>query len=184
MNHHKMKYLVGMLLLVAPLLVIAGGAGTRQYALPNHGKLQLQMPTGWHDQVKQPPKQMPPTITLTSNSGDSFKVIVTPMWPLQKDQKLLSVQEIKPLVEQSIKIVSKQAVEQSVQPIEIKNKQGGGYYFSVTDKAPQPGNYKHLSQGLIRIGDLITSFTILSNDGGEKDVKSALNMMRGARQIK
>ena len=184
MNHHNMKYLLGMLLLVAPLMALAGGTGTRQYLLSGHGNLVLQVPTGWRDQVKRPAKRMPPTITFSPKSGNLFQVIVTPIWSHRQDHKLPTMRKIKPLVEVSIQDISKQAVEQSITPREIKGKQGGGYYFSATSKSPKPGDFKYLSQGMIRIGDLLTTFTILSKEGAKKDVEGALSMIRGARQAK
>ena len=184
MNHHNMKYLLGMLLLVAPLMVLAGGTTSREYLLSGHGNLALQVPSGWRDQVKRPAKRMPPTITFSPKSGNLFQVIVTPIWSHRKDHKLPSGRKIRPLVESSIQDISRQAVEQSIAPREITGKQGGGYYFSATSKSPKPGDFKYLSQGMIRIGELLTTFTILSKDGAEKDVQSALAMIRGARQIK
>jgi len=61
---------------------------------------------------------------------------------------------------------------------------GTGYYFSATDRAPNPGEYKYLTQGMLPVGELVVTFTILSNDGGEAAVSAALTLLRDLAQKK
>jgi hypothetical protein len=56
----------------------------------------------------------------------------------------------------------------------MRGESGMGYYFSATDRAPKPGEFKYLTQGILHIGELVASFTILSNDGGEANASDAL----------
>lgn len=178
-----MKGLFGFLLLVVTGSVLAGDHDTRLYQLPNHGNLQLQVPSSWRDQLRQPPNQLPPTITLNTRGDNIIQVLITPIWAFREDIVLPSGQALKQRVEETIKEVSAQAVEKSIATREIKGKQGGGYYYFATDKAPQPGEYKYLTQGMIRIGELLATFTILSNDGAEKDVERALKVISSAEHV-
>ena len=66
--------------------------------------------------------------------------------------------------------------------MEFSGRSGPGYCFSATDRAPQPGEYKYLTQGIVRVGELSVTFTILTNDGQEAVVKQALEALKGARQ--
>jgi hypothetical protein len=55
-----------------------------------------------------------------------------------------------------------------------------GYYYTVTDKAPKPGEFKLMTQGMFGLVDLRVSFTILTNEGQEGTVKEALAMLSSA----
>lgn len=184
MNHRFKKNLIGMLLLLTPLLVLAGGTDTRQYPLLSHGKLLLQVPAGWQQQVKQPPNQLPPTINFTPKMGDAFTVVLTPIWALKKDKALPTWQQIKQRIKNLILRIKPKAVEKSIPVKELKGKEGMGYYYFATNKAHKPREFKYITQGMIEIGDLLTTFTILSNEGGENDVTKALNMIKNAEQVK
>jgi hypothetical protein len=66
--------------------------------------------------------------------------------------------------------------------VEFQGRSGPGFYFSATDRAPKPGEYKFLTQGIVRVGELSVTFTILTNDGQEAVVKQALEALKGASQ--
>jgi hypothetical protein len=76
-----------------------------------------------------------------------------------------------------------QAVETTIEVRELQGAAARGYYFSATDRAPQPGEYKFLTQGMLRVGSLLVTFTILTNDGQAGIVADALAMMRSARHV-
>jgi hypothetical protein len=60
---------------------------------------------------------------------------------------------------------------------------GPGFYFSATDQAPRPGDYKFLTHGVLKAGGLAVSFTILTRDGQEQIVRDALAMLKTARHV-
>jgi hypothetical protein len=55
-------------------------------------------------------------------------------------------------------------------------------YFSATDRAPKPGEYKFMTQGMLQVGELSVTFTILTNEGQELVIKQALDALKGAAQ--
>jgi hypothetical protein len=73
-----------------------------------------------------------------------------------------------------------QSVERVLPIQEIKGVDGRGFYFAATDRAPKPGEYKYLTQGMIRVGEIALAFTILTNDGEESVVQAALKILRTA----
>jgi hypothetical protein len=75
-----------------------------------------------------------------------------------------------------------QAVEKELRVVEFQGRTGPGFYFSATDRAPKPDEYKFLTQGVVRVGELSVTFTILTNDGQEPIVKQALDALKGATQ--
>ena len=64
---------------------------------------------------------------------------------------------------------------------ELQGTAGKGFYFCATDRAPKPGEYKYLTQGTIRVGELLVTFTILTNDGQAGVVSGAMMMLKTAR---
>lgn len=89
-------------------------------------------------------------------------------------------EEMKSSVERAADGASQQAVEKTIPIRELKGSSGKGYYFSATDKAPKPDEFKYLTQGMLGVGDLAVTFTILTNDGQDAVVKEALSMLSSA----
>jgi hypothetical protein len=172
------------LFLLFVTMAIAGETNTRTYSLADHGSLHLQIPITWADQVRQPPGQLPPTVTFSQKTGDSFKMLITPLWAANKEIVLPDGDSLRQMVQQSAQRASAQAVEKSIEVKEMKGNSGIGFYFSATDRAPKPGEYKYMTQGIIRIGELMTTFTILTNEGQEMIISDALLMLKTAKYNK
>ena len=75
-----------------------------------------------------------------------------------------------------------QSVEGSLAIQNLVGSGGRGYYFRATDRAPKPGEWKYLTQGMIRAGTIALAFTILTNDGQASIEKAALEVIRLAVQ--
>lgn len=75
----------------------------------------------------------------------------------------------------------KRAREPSLILHEIKEGDVSGYLFSLQDKAPPAGEYEFLTQGMLRVGGLRVTFTILSRAREASERAAALEMLRKAR---
>ncbi len=148
----------------------------RTYTLPTHGTFQLKVPASWKDSVAQPPNGLPPTITFSSSNGPPFQVLVTPIWPARADIKAPTAEDLRRGVSKVAHETESQAVEKQLVVKELKGA-ASGYYFSATDRAPEPGEYKLMNQGMVSAQDLRVVFTILTNDGQDAIVKAALGML-------
>ena len=169
---------------VVAAVVCAEGASAqeeRRYALADHGHLVLAVPAGWKDHVGRADPNLPPTILLRPGSGPVFQVLVTPIWPMKPGIARPTPQALKASVLKAAEGVKSQALEKAFDAIELKGRAAHGYYFKATDRAPKPGEFKYLSQGMLNVGELRVNFTILTNDGQEAKLQSALDMLRGAR---
>ena len=155
----------------------------RRYALPDNGFFVAQVPSDWKDQLQQPPNRQPPTIVFSPGSGKSFQVLMTVIWPMPKDRSPLSRDELRSLVERSAQQAKSQAVESELPVKEFQGRSGPGFYFSATDRAPKPGEYKFLTQGVMRVGQLSVAFTILTNEGQELIVKQAFDLLKSAVHV-
>jgi hypothetical protein len=156
----------------------------RRYPLPDHGFFQMKVPTSWKDELRQPRDRLPPTIVLQPASGDRFQVLITPIWLAGKDVPLPSGEAIRQQVQRAAESAKSQAVEETLKVMELQGSSGRGYYFSATDKAPKPGEYKFMTQGIMRVGELIATFTIHTNDSQKEVVNDALTMLKSAIHLK
>ena len=158
------------------------GISERRFTLPDHGYLVIQVPRDWKDQNGQPPNRLPPTIAFGPGSGKPFRVLMTAIWPATKDRPPQSPDQVRATVERSAQGAKPQAVERDLHILEFQGRSGPGFYFSATDRAPKPGEYKFLTQGIVRVGELSVTFTILTNEGQELVVKQALDALKSAVQ--
>lgn len=101
-------------------MAVAGETNARTYSLPDHGTLRLQVPTLWVDEVRQPPDQLPPTITFSPKDGEPFRVLITPLWAADKETTLPDGDKLRQMVQQSAQEATKQAVEKFIDVIEMK----------------------------------------------------------------
>ena len=78
--------------------------------------------------------------------------------------------------------IAEQAVEKTIDVKPLKGGTNTGYYFAVTDRAPKPGEFKFLNQGMVIVADLLVTFTILTNDGQDAVVTAGLSMLSAAEK--
>jgi hypothetical protein len=180
-----MKNVFGRSLAIA--LVVAcwpgfAAAASQNFLLPGHGTLLLNVPEGWKASLKQPAGGLPPTIGLGSQSGAPFVVLITAVWGASLAAGVIDDTKIHSTVATAAKSAETQSVEGSLPLQNLAGSSGRGYYFRATDRAPAPGEWKYLTQGMIRTGAIALTFTILTNDGQTATEKAALEVIRLAVQ--
>jgi hypothetical protein len=162
---------------------IAAAPSLRHFVLADHGRLLLAVPDAWKDSVGTPQAGMPQALWFTPRNGASFNVLITPMSAVSLAAAVPDVANLRVMVGSAARKAESQSVETSLPLQELVGPNGRGYYFFATDRAPAPGEWKYLTQGMIRIGPIALAFTILTNDGQEAVAKAALEMIRlGAYQ--
>jgi len=174
---------LALLLLVVATTTASAQTGTasgRRFTLPDHGSFVIQVPADWKEELRQPPNRLPPTITFAQGSGQPFQVLLTTIWPASKDRPPQSREQLRAMVERGAQGAKAQAVEKDLPIIEFQGRSGPGFYFSATDRAPRPGEFKSLTHGIVRVGELAVSFTILTNEGQHPIVKQAIDALKGA----
>ncbi|MDR2881936.1 MAG: hypothetical protein LBV29_08590 [Azoarcus sp.] len=180
--HRIRLHFLALLLATASALAQTASAAERKFSLPDHGYFVIRVPSDWKDQVRQSPNRLPPTITFGPGSGKPFQVLLTTLWPATKDRPPLSRDQLRAGVERDARRVKAQAVESELPLVGFQGQSGPGFYFAATDRAPKPGEFKFLTQGVILVGELTVTFTILTNDGQELIIKQALDALKGAKQ--
>jgi len=168
------------------VLLVAGSAfaeeaGVRSFPLPEYGVLQLQVPKSWRDRVSETRGSTTPTIVLTAGSGEAFEVSLTPLWRIQPGAPPADLAEIiRRKVEEDAERAKQQSVEKELAIQEMKGVSGTGYYFSATDRAPKPGEFNHMLQGIIRAGEVLVLFTALTHDSGDVIRRESMAMLESA----
>jgi len=181
--------LSNMIRAVAVSLVLIGGASaaetaTKSYALPERGRFQMNVPVGWAEQLRRPAPASPPTITFRPARGRSFEILVTPIWRVGTDVPASTKEAIRQSVQRAAEDAKGQAVEKSIPVVEFSSSTGPGFYFSATDKAPKQGEFRYMTQGMLKVGDLTVAFTILTNEGQEQVTRDAIGMLKSAVHIR
>ena len=179
---HSIIYIVSLYLILVSTAAFADKTVERRYLLANYGEFVLQAPESWRDEVRQPYGGMPPTIVFTSPKT-SFQILLTPMFAAQQGMVMPSLPDIKANVAMAAEKALSQSVETTIDVREINEPSAKGYFFSATDRAPTPGEYKYITQGMLRVGKLAPTFTILTNDGEQSIIEQALDMLAGAAHI-
>ncbi|MDH4189875.1 MAG: hypothetical protein OEW21_06695 [Betaproteobacteria bacterium] len=177
-----MKRLLAASLLCWAALGDASAAGEQRYAVGERGFVLLQVPEGWVDRVRRAAGELPPTIGLRPASGEKFAVLITPGWAPQADAPKLTRDALRRRVAAAAGRVRTQAVEHELAVHSFGGTDGFGAYFSATDRAPLPGEYRFMTQGMLSLADLRVSFTILTNDGQESVVAQAISILKGMRR--
>jgi hypothetical protein len=108
--------------------------------------------------------------------------MITVMWNKTGDQTFSRREKVRALVEKNGQQLLSNAVEGKIVLQEIKGYSNSGYYFSITDKAPDPGEYRYMTRGSIGVGSLLLNFTILHRVKDSQIVQEALAVVREAKQ--
>jgi hypothetical protein len=175
--------LVGMALATAGWAQKAGEP--KQFPVPGHGKLQVAVPAGWTVETRQAPKaDLPSTFLFTPASGPAFRLLVTPLGSPTAEPGFNTPDWIKAQISHIRDLRLRMAIEKQASLHEIRSKSGTGYWFSVTDPAPKPGEYEYLTQGALPAGDLCVSFTVLTHVAPPEGVADALALLATVEQVK
>ena len=150
----------------------------RTLSIDDRGTLVFSSPRAWTQQTGQ----SPPTIRFYNSTGQQFVVLITALWSPTQDSLFNSSANVRALVEERAEKLAPQAVERELPIQEMHGASGSGFYFSATDKAPGPNEYKYLTEGAFAVDDLLLVFTVLTNDVDSSIVNDALDVVRSARR--
>jgi hypothetical protein len=159
-----------------------GPKSVRKYPIPDHGILELNVLPSWKDNIHKPQKDLFPTIIFTPAKGNDFQVLITVIWSKTGEQDFNSPVKIRTLVEQDGQNILPKAVETKLVVQQMRGVNNIGYFFSLTDKAPNPGEFRYMTRGGIAVGNLLLNATILYRVKDSESVKDALSMLREAKQ--
>ena len=184
MHVRILRYAIASALLLITTLAGAEPTSIRTFPVPDHGSLQLSAPESWPMEMRTGPNRTLPIIAFGPSQGATYQVLITPLSPSRGNQAPLAAGSLKQMVEHAAQDAKAQSVEKTLAVKELRSGAHVGYYFSATDRAPKPDEYKYLTQGMFGIGEVLITFTILTNDGYDAVVPAALTMIKNAVQLK
>jgi len=157
-------------------------AAKKKYPIPDRGELELSVPASWKTKIHKPQENMPPTMIFSPAKGNDFQVTMM-VWSGKKEgPDFNGPEKVKTLLEKDSQKLVPRIVETKIVLNEIKGINHTGYYFSVTDKNPEPGEYRYLTQAGIGVGNLLLHVTVLHRVKESGAVKDTLSMLREAKQ--
>lgn len=164
--------------LLATLLVAAGCTlaamhENRTYTMPNGEAVRLSVPKEWVEAVTNSTSKPVVTVRFTPERSSEFIVMIT-FGPPEGTNNLRA--KIEEAADGAIKSSGRSRIEIK----ELKSTDVRGYYFSVADKSPKPGEWKYLTQGIVRVGNVIGAFTILSDDKNHRGEENGLAVVQSA----
>jgi hypothetical protein len=175
------KFLASTLACALALGVGAAMAAPAHIALAPGGELLLPTPDGWV--AAQDPDAKLPSLRIRPATGKDFEMEVTPVLDADGSTGVLDPAKLRPFVEDQARSIKTRAVEQDLPVVELKSPTVVGYYFSATDRTPAPGEFTQVTQGVIAVGNVPVTFTILYNGKGGPVLAAALTMLRGTHKV-
>jgi len=165
-------------LLALASLAVAAIANEVSVPIPGHDDLVLELPDTWQYETRWAREDLPPTVTISSRERREVAVLVTPIWPMGPPKAPPSAEDVRRLVQGAADSAKPRAVEQSLPLVDLSAPGKIGFYFSATDREPEPNGYKYLTQGAIGFDELLVTFTILTNGDPKPATDQALQMLR------
>ena len=182
----KANLILGMVLsitfLITSIALAAGPRAIRKYPISDHGVLELNVPNSWKGDIHKPQKDVPPTIIFSPKKGNDFQVLITVLWDKIGEQGFNSQDKIRTYVQEDGQKILPKAVETKLLVQQMRGVNNTGYFFSLTDKAPNPGEFRYMTRGGMAVGNLLLNVTILYRVKDAESVKDALSMIREAKQ--
>jgi len=155
---------------------VAADKATHTYPVGKFGSISMPVDGAWRE---TPPAPNAPTITWDSAEPGKFELLITPV-PVAAG-KTQSDADVRTLVDKSAREMAAQSQEKNLPLTQISGVEARGYVFHATDPSPKPGEFKYAYQGAVAVGNVLAMFTVLYNNGGEDDAKSALASVQALR---
>jgi len=154
----------------------------KRYPIPDHGVLELNVPASWKTKIHKPQEDMPPTMIFSPATGNDFQVTMMVLWGKKEEPDFNRTERVKTFLEKEGQKLLTRIVETKIVLNEIKGITHTGYYFSVTDKNPEPGEYRYMTRAGIGVGSLLLQVTVLHRVREAGAVNDTLFMLREAKQ--
>ena len=150
--------------------------------LPGRDDLVIDLPAQWRAQVRRPHAELPPSVAISGPDATALQMILTPIWPAGSSSRAPTADELRAQVQSGATQAKSRAVEAELPLKDLGASGKTGYYFSATDRAPEPGGYKYLTQGVLGMNELRVAFTVLANGQSQEPTAQALELLRSLRR--
>jgi len=161
--------------LLASLFVLAMAAGARAetYPLRDHRRLILVTPAGWTENHGDLASDLLFRFTPKNPKLNAMgELTVSPGVVDEYDTKKKLSRYVEDMAREMVQSLDPKLRQPDVKPIHCK--QGFGFLYSLIDpsligKASQPGNFKQITGGVIRLGPGVMVEVRISSDGDQTE---------------
>ncbi len=176
---------LGIGLMLAGLIVAGcgGRASVTERKLPvgDSDLLVLKVPLAWKQIDRSSDDGAVRSYVFTAGEGKAFRVTVTPMAGHLLKFGFSRPENIQAMVENEGTDLLANAVESKVRVEELRAPDVVGYHFTLTDRAPKPGEFKYMIEGARGFPQMLVMFTILTHDPQAEVCREALSMIAASR---
>jgi hypothetical protein len=156
-----------------------------RFAIPGQGFLQLSLPAEWRTASRSIETPASLALGVGPRSGDAFHIQVTTVWLDPEKRAGFTSEETKTKAQSSADKLLPEAVEKTASLLELRGKEAQGYYYSLTAKAlAAPKDFQYTTQGILRIADTVTIFTILHREPAFPEKEQVLQALANATFMK
>jgi hypothetical protein len=122
------------------------------------------------------------SIRVVPREGSLFEILISAVAVPRGAEAMSSPEFTKYLVHTRGTALLETAVETELGMMEVSGTRGVGYFFALTDKREElpPDEFKYLCQGVMPLGGIQLSATLLSNSPGNQPIIQLLEMLRTA----
>ncbi|CAN5428124.1 hypothetical protein BH09PLA1_BH09PLA1_37670 [soil metagenome] len=153
----------------------------KSYSVDGHGDLNLTIPAGWNESEDAPQPGMPRTVRLT-DPDEKFEILISILPPPKDVPDFNSPQKLRAIADAQGTHMLATSRETSVALEEIKGASANGFVYTLTDRTPAPGSFEFITGGVVGVGDLILSTTMLMHEKNPPQRATALAVLSGASQ--
>ncbi len=154
----------------------------KKYPIPGHGELELTVSNGWKSEIHRSQEFMPPTLIFSPKKGNDFQLLITVLWDAAGKQDFRSPDKLKAFVMKDGQKLLPKAIEKELTVQQMRGIHSIGYFYTLTDKAPNPGEFRYMTRGGLAVGNLLLNFTVLYRKENSPFFAEALSVLREAKQ--
>ena len=106
----------------------------------------------------------------TANPQDMLVMVMAKTRPADADAD----KTMRAIMESAARELAPQSVEKEIKVEPFGSGGTRGYRICLTDRAPKPGEFKFMCEGMASSGNHVVQFTVLYNDAGKADALEAV----------
>jgi len=154
------------------------------FSIPDHGSLRLEVPESWRSQSRALAEPASVTLHFVPENGDAFDIQVTAVWLDPEKRSRETNDSLKATAQRSATELLPHSIEKTATIHDLRGPQSVGFYYSLTDNNPGPGEFTNLTQGVFLTDELLSTFTILHRTPMAPEVNQALRAFSEATEVK
>ena len=161
-------------------------AAANSFSVGDKGSLEFALPPVWKEVERSMPALLPPTFSFRRSGPVRGTLQVTVFWSPSDDPAFASQENIRSMsLKGQAALIGGGAVEDQLPLHSLQGAQGQGFMYSAIDKSPAggPDDFPVLTHGELGIGNMVASFTVLSDARDNVAVQEAVAAIRKSRFV-